>query len=81
MKELENSLINFLTSLGAKATVKPKRIVRQPSEMELMIDLKSNELIIDEYLQGFSTEEISLKNGISFKNVDKIIDCYNYLYN
>jgi len=81
MKELENSLINFLTSLGVKPSVKKKKIVRQPSEMELMIDLKNNELIIDEYLQGFSTEEICLKNNISFKNVDKIIDCYNYLYN
>jgi len=81
MEELENSLINFLTSLGAKPTVKPKKIARQPSEMELMIDLKSNEIIIDEYLQGFSTEEICLKNNLDFKDVDKIIDCYNYLYN
>lgn len=78
MEELEEAIVEIFGKFATiKIETKRKRI---PSEMNLMIDLKNNEIVIKEYLQGFSIEEISLKNDLSFKDVDEIIDCYNYLY-
>lgn len=78
MEELEDLIVGIVGQFAAKKTkIKKKRL---PSEMDLMIDLKSNETVIREYLQGFSTDEISIKNNMDSKLVDKIIDCYNYLY-
>lgn len=77
MEELEDLIIGIFGQFAAKKTEKKKRL---PSEMDLMIDLQSNETIIREYLQGFSTEEICIKNNKQPKTIDKIIDTYNYLY-
>lgn len=78
MEELEDLIVGIVGQFAAKKSETKKK--RLPSEMDLMIDLKNNETVIREYLQGFSTEEICIKNNKQPLTVDKIIDAYNYLY-
>ena len=77
MEELEKLVNMFFNELDV--TFSPKKKQKIKTEMDLMIIL--DEDVIKNYLQGYSTEEISIKTDIDFQTVDKIIDTYNYLNN
>lgn len=79
MEELEKLVNLFFNELDV--VISPKKVKKQrvKTEMDLMIIL--DEDVVRNYLQGYSTEEISIKTNIDFQTVDKIIDTYNYLNN
>lgn len=79
MEELEKLVNLFFNELDV--VISPKKVKKQrvKTEMNLMIIL--DEDVVRNYLQGYSTEEISIKTNIDFQTVDKIIDTYNYLNN
>ena len=81
MEELDTIVKVFFDSLTIRVSDNKKVKTILPNTLDLNIDLKKFENVISNFLIGYSTEEISLKTNISFKEVDEIIDCYNYLYN
>ncbi len=79
MEELEDTLKTFCHSFDLKFSPKTVKNIVLKTEMDLMITLDKD--IISNYLQGYSVEEISIKSDKDFENINKVIDCYNYLYN